>query len=86
MVSLVEWPRSFNAGREPGDRVRFLGVDAQHTTGAVAALRSFLERADPGYLDTVDDALTAADDDARPGSEIADADRLAAAADRLART
>lgn len=83
VLALVEWLRAFNADRPLDDRVRFHGVDVQHTTGPVAELRSFLRRADPGYLDTVDGALTAADDDARRGSEIDDADRLVAAADRL---
>ncbi len=57
VLALVEWLRSFNEDRPPGDRVRFYGVDAQHTDRAARALRDYLGRVDPEFLAGVEDDL-----------------------------
>jgi len=52
-----EWLRSFNEGRPETDRVEVRGYDAQHVAVNARAIRSYLERVDPAYLDGVADAL-----------------------------
>ena len=83
VLALVEWLREFNADRPLADRVRFFGVDAQYTQGAVAALREFFGEVAPSVLDAVGDDLdTVADDGIPPQQDDAVADRIAAA-DRI---
>jgi erythromycin esterase-like protein len=57
VLSLLEWLRAFNEGRPLDDRVRFYGVDAQHTVGPARELREYLDRVDPDYLARVEDDL-----------------------------
>ncbi len=57
VLALVEWLRSFNADRSREDRVRFYGVDAQHTGAAARAVGDYLDRVDPGYRASVGDDL-----------------------------
>lgn len=64
VLALVEWLREFNAARPLDDRVRFYGVDAQYSQGAVDALREFFEDVDPEFLERIAESLDAADDDA----------------------
>ncbi|MFD1586428.1 erythromycin esterase family protein [Halorientalis brevis] len=54
---LFEWLRGFNEGRSESDKVVVRGYDAQHFDRNAAAIRSYLERVDPDYLGTIDDAL-----------------------------
>jgi len=85
VLELLEWLRSYNAGRPPADQVRFYGLDAQYTAGAVASLRSFLEAVDPDALDAVAGDLALADDEGVPPHQDDRRRERAAAVDRLAR-
>ena len=62
VVAFAEWLRAFNEGRPLDDRVRFHGVDAQYTSGAVEHIDSFLAEADPDLRATMAPDLAAADD------------------------
>ncbi|MWG35239.1 erythromycin esterase family protein [Halomarina oriensis] len=62
VLALVEWLREFNEGRPLDSRVRFHGIDAQYTTGAVEYLDEFLAVADPDLREEVGDDLAATDD------------------------
>ena len=62
VLTLVEWLREFNADRPLEDRVRFYGVDAQYTTGAVERLDEFLASADPGLRERLQADFAATDD------------------------
>ncbi|WP_162224222.1 erythromycin esterase family protein [Halorussus salinus] len=53
MCELVEWLREYNEERPRSERVRVYGFDLRSTRGPARALRSFLERVDPDYLDEV---------------------------------
>lgn len=83
VLALVEWLREFNADRPLDDRVRFYGVDAQYSQGAVDALRDFLGAVDPDFLDAVSDDLDAAADDGEPPHQDDDCETRIAAAERL---
>ena len=63
---LIEWLRSYNAGRPAAEQVRVYGFDSQYTTGAVAELTAFFERADPTALSEYDEQLQRVDDDGTP--------------------
>ncbi|PSQ22626.1 succinoglycan biosynthesis [Halobacteriales archaeon QS_9_67_17] len=63
VLALVEWLREFNAGRPLDDRVRFYGIDAQYTAGAINYLDEFLTDADPSLRDELRVDLAAADDE-----------------------
>lgn len=81
---LLAWLRAFNADRPVDDCVRFYGVDAQYTQGAVDALREFLATADPDFLDTVADDLAAiGDGGAATGQDGSLDDQIATADERL---
>ncbi|AAG20026.1 erythromycin esterase family protein [Halobacterium salinarum] len=84
VLALVEWLRAFNADRPVGDRVRFFGVDAQYTQGAVDALRAFFDTVDPAFLGTVRGNLDEAADDGTPPQQDDAIDTQVAAVDRLA--
>jgi erythromycin esterase len=73
VLALVEWLREFNATRPLDDRVRFYGIDAQYTQGAVDALREFFDDADLDFLETTSEALTVAGDDGTPAQRNDDA-------------
>ena len=66
VLDLVEWLRAFNAERPLEDRVRFYGLDATYTHGAVDELAGFFEGADPEFLATVESDLEAIDDEGMP--------------------
>lgn len=84
--NLLEWLREFNAERALDDRVRFHGVDAQYTTGAVERLRAFLREADPDLLARIDADLAAVDGDGVPPHRDENAsDAAAVAADLVPR-
>lgn len=53
MCELVEWLREYNEGRPRSECVRVYGFDLRSTRGPARALRAFLERVDPDYLDEV---------------------------------
>jgi len=55
---LFEWLRAFNADRPAADRVVVRGYDAQFFDVNATAVRSYLSRVDPTYLDGVHDRLT----------------------------
>lgn len=63
VLALVEWLRAFNADRPLDDRVRFHGIDAQYTTGAVAYLDEFLASVDPALREELRADLAATDDE-----------------------
>lgn len=63
VLDLINWLRDFNQARPVEDQVRFYGIDAQYTAGAVAELRSFLKQVDPAYLNRIEDTLQRVDDD-----------------------
>jgi len=50
VLSMIEWLRAENADRPVEDRVRFFGVDAQHTVGPAEALREYFSTVDPAFL------------------------------------
>jgi len=62
VVAFAEWLRAFNEGRPLDDRVRFHGIDAQYTSGAVERLDAFLAKADPDLRAAMAPDLVAADD------------------------
>lgn len=51
IVELLNWMREFNSGRDPGDQVRFYGVDLHW--GKPTYLESYLERVDPVFLEEI---------------------------------
>jgi erythromycin esterase len=57
--SMLAWLRSYNESRAAGDRVGVYGVDMQTAGDAARRVRAYLRRVDRGYLDAVDDRLTA---------------------------
>ena len=63
VLALVEWFREFNTGRPLDDRVRFYGIDAQYTTGAIDYLDEFLADTDPSLREELQTDLAAADDE-----------------------
>jgi len=67
VLALVEWLRAFNAGRPIEDRVRFRGLDAQYTQGAVDALRDLFSDELPPAL--ADDLELVGDDGTRPTND-----------------
>lgn len=70
VLSMLEWLRSFNEGRDEADRVRFYGFDAQFTDGPARKLRTYFERTDPAFLDTVGaDLSTIAESGVKSGRE-----------------
>jgi erythromycin esterase len=62
VLALMEWLREFNEDRPLDDRVRFYGIDAQYTTGAVECLGEFLAMADPDLHEELRATLAATDD------------------------
>jgi erythromycin esterase len=52
-LSIVEWIRSFNEGRDAGDQVRFYGIDIQSGRDPARHLRRYLNNADAAILDEV---------------------------------
>lgn len=71
MLSLVEWLRTFNEGRPPGDRVRLHGVSLSSPGNPARRLRDYLRGVDgvpvpeSDRLDRLADAEIPEDDDAR---------------------
>ncbi|PSP38970.1 succinoglycan biosynthesis [Halobacteriales archaeon QH_7_65_31] len=63
MVALLDWLREFNEGRPIDDRVRFHGIDAQYTHGAVARLDDLLTAVAPELRGELASDLAAADDE-----------------------
>lgn len=63
VLALVEWLREFNAERPLDDRVRFYGIDAQYTTGAVEYLDKFLASAAPDLRKEIQADLAATNDE-----------------------
>jgi len=47
VAEFVEWMRSFNAEREPGDRVSFHGLDLYSLFRSIEAVLDYLDRVDP---------------------------------------
>jgi erythromycin esterase len=70
---LFEWLREFNAGRPATDRAVVRGYDAQFFDVNATAVRSYLKRVDPAYLDGIDERLMPL---TRPLYERHDADLL----------
>lgn len=83
VAALIEWLRSFNRGREPDERVRFYGFDAQFTAGPARALEEFLATADPDFLVAVGDDLTTLDDGGQHATDDETFERRMDAADRV---
>lgn len=54
---MIEWLRAFNEGRPEDDRVGVYGIDVQRAAPVAEWLRSYFERTDPEYLESVDDRL-----------------------------
>lgn len=69
VVAFAEWLRTFNEGRPLGDRVRFHGIDAQYTSGAVKRLDTFLAETDPDLRAAVDADLAGTDDEGETTDE-----------------
>lgn len=66
VLELLEWLQSFNQGRS--DKVRFVGIDVQYTTGSVSWLRELLDRVAPTFLAEIEPALDAMDDEGMPAT------------------
>lgn len=79
MLALVKWVRAFNRDRTPKDRVRFFGLDAQHSKSVADAVAEYIDRVDPAYHATIDQDLGVLAD---PGLRLAKSegrqDRIAA--------
>lgn len=80
LADLVDWMKTFNAGRPAADQIRFFGFDSQYAVGGAEALSSFLSDADPDLLaehratlDTLADWGLDTDDDEVFDSRIEDA-------------
>jgi erythromycin esterase len=56
VLAMVEWMREFN--RSGRGRIQFTGFDMQTWTVAGTIVRAFVERADPAYIATLDEAWT----------------------------
>src|SRR5699024_9133126 len=69
IVAFAEWLREFNEERPLDDRVRFHGIDAQYTAGAVERLDTFLAEVDPDLHEAVAQDLSAADDEGETTDE-----------------
>ena len=82
VLALVEWLREFNAERPLDDRVRFYGIDAQYTTGAVEHLDEFLASADPDLREELQADLAGTDDEGNTNDQYA-SDHDPEATDRL---
>jgi erythromycin esterase len=54
---LFEWLRGFNEGRPRSEQVEVRGYDAQFHDINAAAIRSYLERVDPDYLEGICETL-----------------------------
>ena len=54
---MFEWLRTFNQGQPPSERVEVRGYDAQFHDINATAIKSYLERVDPEYLDTICEPL-----------------------------
>lgn len=63
VLAMVEWLREFNTDRPLEDRVRFHGVDAQYTQGAVQRLRDHFAAAGVDLPGEVAEDLAAVDDE-----------------------
>ena len=63
VLTFVEWLREFNKDRPLNDRIRFYGIDAQYTSGAIKYLDEFLAAGDPDLHEELESDLAAADDD-----------------------
>lgn len=86
ILDLVEWLRTFNEGRPLDDRIRFYGIDAQYTTGAVDRIRAYFDSVDATLsadlhddLETVDDCGTNPDRDEHIAERVAASKRVAEA-------
>jgi erythromycin esterase len=56
VLTMVEWMREFNAGREPEDRISIYGVDMVFSGSAIDELEAFFQAADDDFLDSRDEA------------------------------
>jgi erythromycin esterase len=74
VVALVEWMRSYNAGRPESEQVGFAGIDPQKCSASVSVIRAFLVEAVPDRIAAFDEGFGFLAD-AQPGSA-PDADRL----------
>jgi erythromycin esterase len=52
VLAMVEWMREFNEGRDPGDKIRFYGVDMYSSSGSIAELEAFFRAANDDFLDS----------------------------------
>lgn len=84
VLALLEWLRRFNADRPRSDRVRFYGIDAQYTAGAVAELERIVEAVSPSVVSEFEPLFREADDAGRPAHMDDDAADRVEAASRLA--
>lgn len=57
VLSMVEWMREFNAGREPDDVIRMYGVDMVFSRTAITELEKFFQDADDDFLDSRGDIV-----------------------------
>lgn len=79
VLNLIEWLRRFNEGRPVDDRVRFYGIDAQYTTGAVEHVRGYFRAVGEPVPDEIAAGLDTVDDEGRnPDRDEHTEDRLRA--------
>jgi len=78
VLALIEWLREFNDGRPVEDRVRFYGIDAQYTAGAVERLREYFAAVDATLPASITEGLERVDDGGSPANDGTAEDRLAA--------
>ena len=67
VVALVEWMRSYNAGRPDSQQVGFAGIDPQKCSASLAAVREFLAESVPDRLEAFEEGFGSLAD-AQPGS------------------
>lgn len=86
VLEMIDWLREFNADRPVADRVRFFGIDAQYTEGAVDALVGYFEHVDAEFLSTVRTDLDRVADDGTATQQDDDLDTRFEAAERIVPT
>ncbi|MGO2110862.1 MAG: erythromycin esterase family protein [Pseudoclavibacter sp.] len=86
MARLLEWIRTANDARAPGERIELIGMDVQRVDASTSLSVGWLRQHDPAAADEISDALSGWTDETRSDSAAREAaepavDRLAGAID-----
>jgi erythromycin esterase-like protein len=77
VVDFCRWLRGVNAGRDPGERVGFYGIDVYSLWDSMHAVIGWLREHEPAHVDTAVRALQCFEPFGEDGAEYAFASRLA---------